>query len=108
MVTPARSTSPPPRRITASAALPTLSCRFIHLDRVGGAGEHQERATGGTRKLLGGASVDQASDRAIAARAYYQQIERGALHRQFLDRLTVGRLPFDASQPCDPLKGILD
>jgi hypothetical protein len=62
-------------------ALPTLSCRFIYLDRVGGAGEHEERATGGMRKMLGGASVDQASDRAIAARAYDQQIERCAVQR---------------------------
>jgi hypothetical protein len=62
-------------------ALPTLSCPFIYLDRVGGAGEHQERATGGMRKLLGGASMDQASDRAIAARAYDQQIERCAVQR---------------------------
>jgi hypothetical protein len=62
-------------------ALPTLSCRFICLDRVGGAGKHEERATGGMRKMLGGASVDQASDRAIAARAYDQQIERCAIQR---------------------------
>ena len=62
-------------------ALPTLSCRFIYLDRVGGAGKHEERATGGVRKMLGGASVDQASDRAIAARAYDQQIERCAVQR---------------------------
>jgi hypothetical protein len=61
--------------------LPTLSSRFIYLDRVGGAGEHQERATGGMRKLVGGASVDQVSDRAIAARAYDQQIERCAVQR---------------------------
>src|SRR3954470_11203948 len=108
MVTPARSTSPPPRRITASAALPTLSCRFIHLDRVGGAGEHQKRATGGTRKLLGGASVDQASDRAIAAGADDQQVERCAVLRQLLGRLTVGRVRFDAAQARDSLKGILD
>src|SRR4051812_6523777 len=89
-------------------ALPTLSCRFIDLDRVGGAGEHEERATGGTGKLLGGASVDQASDRAIAARAYDQQIERGAVQRQFLGRLTVGRVRFDAAQACDSLEGIVD
>jgi hypothetical protein len=70
------------RRVAdAPRALPTLSCRFIYLDRVGGAGEHQERATGGMRKLLGGASMDQASDRAIAARAYDQQIERCAVQR---------------------------
>src|SRR5256885_518429 len=86
----------------------SLSCRFIHLDRVGGAGEHQERATGGTRKLLGGASVDQASDRAIPARAYDQQIERCAVQCQLLSRLTVGRVRFDAAQACDSLKGILD
>jgi hypothetical protein len=58
-----------------------LSCRVVHLDRVGGAGEHEERATGGMRKLLRGGSVDQASDRAIAARAYDQQIERCAVQR---------------------------
>jgi hypothetical protein len=69
------------RVVDAPRGLPTLSCRFIHLDRVGGAGEHQERATGGMRKLLGGASVDQASDRAIAPRAYDQQIERCAVQR---------------------------
>jgi hypothetical protein len=58
-----------------------LPCPFLYLDRVIGAGEHQERATGGMRKLLGGASVDQASDRAIAARAYDQQVERRAVQR---------------------------
>ena len=77
-------------------------------DRVGGAGEHQERATGGMRKLMGGASVDQASDRAIAACADDQQIERCAIQRQLLGRLTVGRVRFDAAQACDSLKGILD
>ena len=63
---------------------------------------------GGMRKLLGGASVDQASDRAIAARAYDQQIDRCAVQRQLLGRLTVGRVRFDAAQACDSLKGILD
>src|SRR4051794_18872440 len=77
-------------------------------DRVGGAGEHQERATGGMRKLLGGASVDQASDRTIAARAYDQQIERCAVERQLLGGLTVGRVRFDAAQAGDSLEGILD
>src|SRR4051794_8977698 len=97
------------RRVAdAPRALPTLSCRFIYLDRVGGPGEHQERATGGMRKLPGGASVDQASDRAIAARAYDQQIERCAVQRELLGRLTVGRVRFDAAQACDSLTGILD
>src|SRR3954467_3758620 len=100
---------PERRRVADSPrALPGLSCRFIYLDRVGGAGEHQERATGGTRELLGGASVDQASDRAVAARACDQQIERCAVQRQLLGRLTVGRVRFDAAQACDSLKSILD
>jgi hypothetical protein len=72
---------PSSESLDAPRALPGLSCRFIYLDRVGGAGEHQERATGGTRELLGGASVDHASDRAVAARAYDQQIERCAVQR---------------------------
>jgi hypothetical protein len=97
-----------PRVADAPRALSTLSLRFISLDRVGGAGEHQERATGGMRKLLGGASVDQASNRAIAARAYDQQIERRAVQRKLLGRLTVGRVRFDAAPACDSLKGILD
>src|SRR3954447_17504246 len=97
------------RRVAdAPRALPTFSCRFLYLDRVGGAGEHQERATGGMRKLPGGASVDQASDRAIAARAYDQQIERCAVQRELLGRLTVGGVRFDAAQACDSLTGILD
>ena len=78
------------------------------LDRVGGAGEHKERATGGMRKLLGGTAVDQASDRAIAAGAYDQQIERSAVQRELLGRLTVGRVRFDAAQARDSVKGILD
>src|SRR3954468_13702311 len=82
--------------------------RRIEVDRVGGTGQHQEWATGGMRKLLGGASVDQASERAIAARAYDQQIERCAVQRQLLGRLTVDRVRFDAAQACDSLKGILD
>ena len=60
------------------------------------------------RKLLGGTAVDQASDRAIAAGAYDQQIERCAVQRQLLGRLTVGRVRFDAAQACVSLKGILD
>src|SRR3954447_8563592 len=71
--------------------------RRIEVDRVGGAGEHQEWATGGMCELLGGASVDQASDWAVAARAYDQEIERCAVQRQFLGRLTVGRVRFDAA-----------
>jgi len=71
------------------------------LDRVAGTGEHQERATDGMRKLLGGASVDQASDRAISARAYDQQIERCAVQRQLLGRLTVCRVRFDAPEGSD-------
>src|SRR3954453_9454101 len=100
----------PDRRRVADAprALPGLSCCFIYLDRVGGAGEHQERATGGTRELLGGASVDQASDRAVAARASDQQIERWAGQRQLLGRLTVGRVKFDAAPACDSLTPVLD
>src|SRR3954452_6235830 len=94
--------------IAPARALPTLSCRLICPDRVGGAGEHQERATGGMRKLLGRAPVDQASDRAVAARADDQQIERCAVQCQLLGRLTVGRVRFDAAQACDSLKGILD
>jgi hypothetical protein len=88
--------------------LPTLSSRFSYLDCVGGAGEHQERAAGGMRKLLGGASVDQVSDRAISARTHDQEIERCALQRQLLGGLTVGRVRFDAPQACDPLEGFLD
>jgi hypothetical protein len=81
---------------------------LIYPDRVGGAREHEERATGGMRKLLGSASVDQASDRAITTRAYDQQIDRCAVQRQLLGRLTVGRVRFDAAQACDSLKRILD
>jgi hypothetical protein len=50
------------------------------------------------RKLLGGTAVDQASDRAIAAGADDQQIERCAVRRQLLGRLAVGRVRFDAAQ----------
>ncbi|HET8778390.1 MAG TPA: hypothetical protein VFN76_12105 [Candidatus Limnocylindria bacterium] len=52
--------------------------------------------------------MDQASDGAIAARAYDQQIERCTVQRQLLGRLTVGRVRFDAAQACESPKGILD
>jgi len=65
-------------------ALPTVFRRFICRAGSGRTGEHQERTAGAVRKLLGGASVDQASDRAIAARANDQQIERRAVQRQLL------------------------
>jgi hypothetical protein len=96
------------RGAEALRALPSLSCRAIHLDRMGGAGEHQEWATGGTSKLPGGASVDQAPDRPIAAPADDQQIERCAVPRELLGRLTVGRVWFDAAQARDSLKGVSD
>src|SRR3954449_13373067 len=71
-------------------------------------GEHQERTAGAVRNLLGGASVDQASDRPIAAGAHDQQIERCAVQRELLGGLAVGGARLDITERGDPPARILE
>src|SRR3954447_6198701 len=71
----------PPSYRQRLPALPTRVRPLTCQAGPGRTGEHQERTAGAVRKLLGGASVDHASHRAIAARANDQQIERRAVER---------------------------
>ena len=70
-------------RVPASTLLGAEGQAWPSLDlaRDEGAAAVCAEAVGGMRKVLGGTSVDQASDRAIAARAHDQQIERCAVQR---------------------------
>jgi ABC-type multidrug transport system fused ATPase/permease subunit len=62
------------------------------------AGEHQQRAAGGTCELVRRASVDEPTDWAVVARADDQQIERGAVQRQLLDRIAVDGVRLDTER----------
>src|SRR5436305_9945361 len=98
----------PPSSLQRHRALPTVNRGFIGRAGAGRTCEHQEGTAGAVRKLLGGAPVDQASNRAVAARANDQQIERRAVQRELLGRLTVGGVWLDVTERCDPSARILE
>ncbi len=91
--------SSPTRRFATSLL------RLAGCDHARGAWQHQPWAASHAGQLPGRAPVNQPANRAVAARANDEQVERRAVQREFLGGVAVGGVGPDAAQRRDPLPG---
>src|SRR5664279_179876 len=86
----------------------TLPSCLWSLRPSGASSQHEQRTTGGARELPRGAPMNQATDWPVATGADDEEIEGGAVHREFLGGIAVRGVWLDVAESRDPVAGLID